>query len=71
MTPLKPAARNATACAISYTENDTSNPPQRKITIKPVPVFTDAEIKGIRAKVGMTQTIFAELLGVSKRTVEA
>lgn len=43
----------------------------RKITIKPVPTFTAQEVKEIRKKVGMTQMLFAEMLGVSKKTVEA
>lgn len=43
----------------------------RKITIKSVPTFTARDIKEIRKNVDMTQTLFAQLLGVSKKTVEA
>lgn len=43
----------------------------RKITIKPVPSFSAIEVKEIRNKVEMTQALFAQMLGVSKKTVEA
>lgn len=43
----------------------------RKVTIKAVPTFTARDIKEIRKNVDMTQTLFAQLLGVSKKTVEA
>lgn len=43
----------------------------RKITIKPIPSFTAQEIKSIRTNIEMTQAVFAQVLGVSKKTVEA
>ncbi|WP_342528189.1 helix-turn-helix domain-containing protein [Chryseomicrobium sp. FSL W7-1435] len=43
----------------------------RKITIKPLPTFSPQDIKEIRKKVEMTQLLFAQTLGVSKKTVEA
>lgn len=43
----------------------------RKIMIKPVPAFTAQDVKEIRKKVDMTQTVFAQMLGVSKKTIEA
>ena len=42
-----------------------------KITIKPVPTYTAQDVKAIRKKVNMTQTLFAQMLGVSKKTIEA
>ena len=39
--------------------------------IDPVKKYTNEEIKQIRNKAGMTQTVFASYLGVSKKTVEA
>lgn len=44
---------------------------ERSIRIKPVQHFTSREIKEIRHKLDMTQVLFAELLGVSKKSVEA
>lgn len=42
-----------------------------KISIEPVPELCAEEIKDIRKSVGMTQVLFATLMGVSKKTVEA
>ncbi|MBR4760797.1 MAG: helix-turn-helix domain-containing protein [Lachnospiraceae bacterium] len=39
--------------------------------ISPVKKYTNEEIKQIRNKAGMTQSVFASYLGVSKKTVEA
>lgn len=41
------------------------------LIIAPVKKYTNTEIKKIRNKAGMTQSVFAEYLGVSKKTVEA
>lgn len=43
----------------------------RKMSIKPVRNMSPEEIKAIRETLGMSQRLFAELLGVSKKTVEA
>ena len=43
----------------------------RKVSIKPIPKFTSEDIKEIRKKVELTQLLFAQMLGVSKKTVEA
>ena len=42
-----------------------------KVTISPVYIHTKEEIKEIRANQKMTQKSFAEVLGVSVKTVEA
>lgn len=43
----------------------------KTISIAPLPDFNAAEIKTIRTNLGMTQILFANLIGVSKKTVEA
>ena len=42
-----------------------------KCTVNPAPEFTAQEIKDIRLSFGMTQLTFAEVMGVSVKTVEA
>lgn len=42
-----------------------------KCTVNPAPEFTSQEIKDIRLGFGMTQLTFAEVMGVSVKTVEA
>ena len=41
------------------------------IEIEPLVEYTAADIKEIRSKTGLTQSLFAKWLGVSTRTVEA
>lgn len=41
------------------------------MSIIPVPDFEPAEIKSIRNRLGITQAVLAELMGVSIKTVEA
>ena len=41
------------------------------LVISPVTKYSNEEIKAIRNKAGMTQTVFANYMGVSKKTVEA
>ena len=41
------------------------------ISISPVPDFEAKEIKSIRTELGMTQVLFAGLMGVTPKTVEA
>ena len=43
----------------------------RKLVIMPVKKYTNEEIRSIRNKSGMTQSVFANYMGVSKKTVEA
>jgi len=42
-----------------------------KLTVEPVEDFSKIEIKAIRENMKLTQVIFAQLIGVSKKTVEA
>ena len=39
--------------------------------ILPVKEYSNTEIRAIRMKAGMTQSVFASYMGVSKKTVEA
>lgn len=43
----------------------------RSIEIEPVGVYTSAQVKNIRVKIGLTQKLFAKYIGVSTKTVEA
>lgn len=40
-------------------------------TIMPIKEYSNKEIREIRIKAGMTQSVFASYMGVSKKTVEA
>lgn len=40
-------------------------------TVVPVPDIASSEIKNIRVSLNMTQRMFADIMGVSKKTVEA
>lgn len=42
-----------------------------KMTVEPLPDITADEIRSVRCDVGLTQSIFAAVLGVSVKTVEA
>ena len=56
--------------AIDY-EKGNGQAKSRILMIDPVRKHTNEEIKRIRNKSGMTQSVFANYLGVSKKTVEA
>ena len=42
-----------------------------KCTVNPAPEFSAEEIKDVRLSLGMTQITFAQVMGVSVKTVEA
>jgi len=44
---------------------------ENKLTVTPVHEITNLEIKSVRESLKVTQVIFAQILGVSKKTVEA
>ncbi len=52
-------------------ENEKVSARKHKVTIAPVEEFSNSEIKEVRESLKMTQVIFAQILGVSKKTVEA
>lgn len=43
---------------------------QNKVKASRITEFAEPQVKAIRAKTGLTQTRFADVLGVSKRTLE-
>ena len=57
--------------AIEYEKGNLPNLRVHKISVAPLNVFTGNEIKEIRTKQNMTQKLFAEAMGVSRKTVEA
>ena len=56
--------------AIDY-EKGTGQAKQTTYVISPVTEYSCDEIKKIRNNAGMTQSVFASYMGVSKKTVEA
>ncbi len=58
--------------AIEYEQNrNVAGVTSRKIAVAPVPHYEAPKIKEIRLKLGISQSTFANVIGVSKRTVEA
>ena len=56
--------------AISY-EKGTGKAKTKTFMIMPVNEYNNKQIREIRMKAGMTQSVFASYMGVSKKTVEA
>ena len=56
--------------AIEY-EKGNLKTPTKLLSISPVDSFEAGEIREIRVQTGLTQKVFAECLGVSKKTIEA
>ena len=56
--------------AIDY-EKGSGNAKTVVYMIEPIKKYSNDEIKDIRRKAGMTQAVFANYMGVSKKTVEA
>ena len=56
--------------AIDY-EKGIGKAKKTAFVITPVTKYSNSQIKSIRNKAGMTQTVFANYMGVSKKTVEA
>ena len=56
--------------AIDY-ERGSGKGKSKTLMIAPVKKYSNDEIKTIRKQSGMTQSVFASYLGVSKKTVEA
>lgn len=56
--------------AIAF-EKGTGKAKTKTYMILPVKEYTNKEIREIRMKAGMTQSVFASYMGVSKKTVEA
>ena len=56
---------------LEYLKGDTSKAKRRTVRIDPLPDFSANEIKGLRVASKLSQSSFALILGVSKKTVEA
>ena len=57
--------------AIDYERGITNRTRKRVVTVIPVPQYKGVQIKRIREELKITQANFAELMGVSVKTVEA
>lgn len=57
--------------AVDYSNGQKAGIRVHKLLVEPVDNFKPDEIKLIRNNLNMTQVIFAAILGVSKKTVEA
>lgn len=57
--------------AIEYEKGTHNNVKTNKISIQQIPHYKHKQIKEIRNKLNLTQAVFAEILGVSVKTVEA
>ena len=57
--------------ANTYTKGNINSTTKRIVVIAPPPVYTGGEIRSIRMGMMISQQAFANLLGVSKKTVEA
>jgi putative transcriptional regulator len=57
--------------AIEYEKGEVKNITVNRVRIASLPHFHGSEIKAIREKHRLSQQVFAEALGVSKKTVEA
>ena len=56
--------------AVAYEKGEPTARAER-MTVAPVPEVSAGEIKALRQSLHMTQSMFAEVLGVSHKTVEA
>ena len=57
--------------AIEYEKSNLKNIRARTIRIAPLPHFFEKDIRDIRIKLGLSQSAFAGLMGVSIKTIEA
>lgn len=57
--------------AVEFERGNTQKARIRIIELKPVPRFEGKEVKEIRNKLNLTQNMFAGLMGVSIKTIEA
>ena len=57
--------------ALAYEKGETTNAVVHRMSINEVQTFTPSEIKEIRLAANMTQSVFAKVIGVTKKAVEA
>lgn len=70
MSSLFEDLKNGLQEAIDY-EKGSGTAKTYTLVIDPVKKYSNTQIKAIRNRAGMTQSVFANYLGVSKKTVEA
>ena len=71
-TRLKNSILNGLNQALEYSLGNKNNTVlAHKVSISELPNFQSKEIKNIRNKLKLSQNLFAQILGVSKKTVEA
>jgi len=71
MNKLYESIRQGLNEAIEYEKGNLPNVKVDKVSISPLNVYKGTKIKEIRVRHNMTQKIFAAVLGVSVKTVEA
>ena len=57
--------------AIEYERGSLKNVKRHVMEVKPLPNYNAKEIKGIRLNLELSQKVFANVMGVSEKTVEA
>jgi putative transcriptional regulator len=57
--------------AIEYEKGNLKEVKRHVVTVRPLTVYQADKIKIIRTKLGLSQTAFAIVIGVSKKAVEA
>jgi len=57
--------------AIEYEKGDLKGVKRHIVSVKPLTVYKANEIKKIRANLELSQSVFANIIGVSKKAVEA
>lgn len=57
--------------ALEYEKGNLKNVRTSKVTVSPLPRYTKDDIKNIRKSLNVSQKVFADIIGVSKKTIEA
>lgn len=57
--------------AVEYSKDANKKVRIHTVSVEPVPTFDSTSVKAVRNSLGMTQAVFASVMGVSKKTVEA
>lgn len=57
--------------AVAYSGGKSKNARLHTVSVEPLPKFDAESVKAVRSGLGMTQVMFASVMGVSTKTVEA
>ncbi|MDC7236040.1 MAG: type II toxin-antitoxin system MqsA family antitoxin [Spirochaetales bacterium] len=57
--------------SFEFSKGNLKNVKRRKVSIAPIPEYNSKKIKSIRQSLNLSQMIFAEVIGVSVKTIEA